>query len=162
MQTLMDNSSKREELKLDEMKFQYQLIENNYARLIDKCSFSMLFLCIILGVVASGDSETSLNCLSQIMLSFAVISTIISLGFLCWILVCKKQPLVRHGQIVEDNSDYGSITRKLVGSYSDSLRRLKLDITKSQNHYRTSLAFLILSVVCVCANFFIEIFDIAT
>ena len=88
----MTDRSKKDELKLDEMKFQYQLIENNYSRLIDKCSFSMLVLCVILGVIVR-DATDSLSCLGQVILAIAIICSIISLCFLFWILVGKKQPV---------------------------------------------------------------------
>ena len=104
----MGDESKKNELKLDEIRFQYQLIENNYSRLIDKCSFSMVALCVILGVVVGG-GEAPLNCLKQIILGIAIISSIASLFFLFLTLTRKKQPFIRHQQMVEDAGNYNAI-----------------------------------------------------
>ena len=107
-----DGKVQKAQLKLNEMKFQYQHLIDNYSRLMNKCSFSMLILCIILGVIA-GDEIASITCLEKIVLGVSVLLSIISLGLLFGILVGYRQPFIHHQQIVNDDSNYDTMTLSL-------------------------------------------------
>ena len=88
----MEEIEKKNCLKLEEMRFQYTILKNNYSRLINKCSFSMLGICVILGEVMGFKGEEPL----QLFFIAAIALLLASLVFLIVILIKYKQPLITH------------------------------------------------------------------
>ena len=142
-------------IKLDEMRFQYQSIESNYSRLINKCSFAMMGICAILGGIIGFQGRVhSLFLWTNIPIVIAIILLMVSLCFLFVIHIHYIQPLVSHRQIEQDSSSCLLIVKKLNASYSNMLTRLKNEVTHSQSNYKVSLTLLVCSIILTCFHFF--------
>ena len=144
-------------LKLEEMQFQYRSIENNYARLVGKCSFSMLATCVILGSVVNyqgNNNSTGFEWISLLIL-LAVVCLIVSFIYLVRTLMFSRQSFVKHQQIAMAELSSDILLGKLISSYHLMLTKLKKEITKSQKRYETSLKFLTLSIISACLHFLV-------
>ena len=141
-------------IKLDEMRFQYQAIENNHSRLINKCSIAMVGICAILGSIGLQANQIFLLQISGVLIIISVILLITSLVFLLIILIGYIQPFISHQQIEQDPSPHLVIIERLTASYSKILTKLKDEVTKSQNNYKKSLILLVASVILILFSFF--------
>ncbi len=151
----LNNEEKVTLAKLEEMRFQYQTIENNHSRLINKCSLGMVGICAILSyIVGLQQKNDSLFQLSNILLTIAIILLVISLCFLFTTLTSYKQHFISHKQVEQDSSSYLSVIKKINISYSKILTKMVNEVTKSHKNYKISLIFFIISTMLICLRFF--------
>ena len=158
---MKENKSKKIEiisLKLEEMRFQYKEVVNNYSRLISKCTFSMLVMSVFFGGIINYFSKKDvyikscihINYLLVILFFLLIISLlIISLFYIVYILIHTNQFFINHEQFSEiELSSEEDLVEKMISSYYRILTKLKYEVTNAQKKYKISLISLFLSIVC--------------